>query len=86
MLQVFSVYDIKAKAFSKPVFETHTAGAIRSFTAEINNGQRGNVLREFPEDFKFFSLGTFDPNSGEFQANHKDLGFAKDYVREVQTQ
>lgn len=67
MKRVYSVYDVKARAYG-PVFGVgHDAVAIREFGAAIS--QNGSTLGSYPNDFELHCVGSFsDPDecgSGE---------------------
>jgi hypothetical protein len=80
-MKMFSVYDSKASAFSKPFFIETKGLAVRSFEQTVNDEQ--SALSRFPADFTLFELGDWDPSSGQI-AMHKapvSLGLAVEFKR-----
>lgn len=65
-LQVLSVFDAAAEAFSKPVFVNTIGLAVRGFTQEVNNPQNGD-LNKFPHQFILYKLGEWDDANGRFE-------------------
>jgi hypothetical protein len=62
-LQVFSVYDQKAKAFLPPFFFHNEGIARRTFMDMVN--KKDHQWNAHPEDYTLFKIGRFDDNSGE---------------------
>jgi len=80
ILQAFSVYDSKAKAFSPPFFQANNALAIRAFTELANDEGRNNVSR-FPEDFSLHHIGEFDDSTGKLsELPPTNLGLASQFT------
>lgn len=65
VLQVFSVYDSKLKAFMLPFFQQNIALAIRAFKTGANDPE--SQLCGHPEDFSLHHLGDFDDELGVFR-------------------
>lgn len=79
MLQAYSVYDSKAKAFSAPFFAQNNDIAKRSFTQLANEKGTNNVSR-FPEDFSLHHIGEFDDSTGKLvELPHENLGLAAQF-------
>lgn len=66
ILQVFSVFDVAAGAFGRPLFLPAVGLAMRSFSNEVNDVRKDNVMQSHPADFHLFHLGSFDDSSGRF--------------------
>lgn len=67
MLQLYSIYDIKAQTFNKPFFCLHVSEATRSIQASFDLPKAEQPwFVKHPEDFKLFLIGTFDPKTGGF--------------------
>lgn len=59
---IFSLHDIKAKAFTLPFFMDQKGQALRALDGIVND--ENTQVHKYPEDFKLYKLGTFDDNSG----------------------
>lgn len=78
ILNIFSVYDSKTKAYMQPYFSPTHGSALRAFTDEIANEQ--SLLAKHPEDFTLYHVGVWDDQTA--QINPQDpatLGTAKQY-------
>lgn len=63
IINLFSVYDEKAKAYM-PLMSYNTVGqATRAFYDAVDDPQTG--LSKHPEDYKLYKLGIIDDNTGE---------------------
>nr|QJB20120.1 MAG: nonstructural protein [Microvirus sp.] len=82
-LNVYSVLDLKTKAFTTPFYAKTRGEAIRSFTTAVNEGQKDNMWHKYPEDFALYEIGTWDDNLGQFSMkDSKDnLGLAIQFKR-----
>lgn len=81
-LKVFSIFDIKAKAYSNPFFMPHVGMASRAFGDEVNNPQ--SAINKHPEDFALYQVGEYDDLAGLFDAAFKQPIFvcnAVDFVK-----
>jgi len=65
-LQIFSVYDIKAQIFSRPMYLTHKGEAIRAFQDTVKD--QNTMIAKHSEDYKLYKLGTFDETTGKFES------------------
>ena len=63
-IQVFSIRDGKSCVFGMPFFRVNKGVAMRDFSDLVNDVQTS--IHKHPDDFKLYSLGEFDDNSGEF--------------------
>lgn len=81
LLQIFSVYDSKIQAFTKPFFDHHVGAAVRAFEDEANKPD--SALHKFPEDFTLFHVGTWDDSECEFDLLKApvSLGKALSYIQ-----
>lgn len=61
-LEMFAVYDAKARTYCTPFFSENVAVAIRAFAHAANDNQTD--VGRFPSDFTLFHLGVFDSESG----------------------
>ena len=79
-LQMFSVFDIKAQSFSKPMFLTHKGEAIRAFQDVVKDGK--SMIALHPEDYKLYALGFLDDVSGEIVGLDKPefMNNASDFI------
>lgn len=62
-LEMYSIFDAKAKAYIEPFFSINDETARREFAHTINGE---GAFNEFTEDYALFSLGTFDQTEGVF--------------------
>lgn len=58
ILQIFSVYDVKAEAFLQPFFVPSKGLAVRAFTDAANDDK--HQFSQHREDFTLHHLGEFD--------------------------
>lgn len=66
ILYVISVKDRAADAYGRPAYVPSLGVGIRSFTDEVNRGDRENQMYNHPDDFDLYDLGTFDDSTGLF--------------------
>jgi len=64
--RLYSVYDLKAKAFLQPFFSVLDGTAIRAFSTAVNDPS--TMLNKHPEDYILFYVGEFDDESGALSA------------------
>lgn len=67
LLQVFSVFDMKASHYGQPFFMANRASAQRALQMQLRQ-DKGTVLAQYPADFQLYYLGTFDDDAGMFNA------------------
>lgn len=81
--QVLAVYDSKAGAHAIPFFMATLGMAIRAFREAANDAT--HPMAKNAEDYCLFHLGTWDDETAVFTplAEHKNLGLAANYKREV---
>lgn len=82
ILQIFAVYDSKAKAFAHPFFSPNKEMAVRYFA----NGANDPTLQlcKNAEDFTLFHLGEWADDTGAFVLNSapSPLGLASNFRKE----
>lgn len=71
ILEIFAIFDDKAKAFMTPFFMHNQAMASRTFKHTVNDPS--HQFSRSPEDFNLFCLGTFDDSSGKLEAKQELL-------------
>lgn len=64
-LSVFSIYDVKAKIYSRPFTMVHNGEALRAFSDTVNDPKSG-LLHKYPEDYRLFKLAEFDDTIGVY--------------------
>ena len=81
ILQVFAVYDSKAKAYAHPFYTPNAEMAKRYFADGANDPTL--QLCKNSEDFSLFHLGEFHNDTGVFVLNSapQPLGLASNYKR-----
>lgn len=65
ILNMFTVYDIKAEAYLSPFYTATKGQAIRSFSDTCQ--EKGHQFNAHPEDFTMFHLGTYDNSDCTFE-------------------
>lgn len=83
---LFSVYDVKANAFSNPFVAVNSNVALRSFATAANDAN--SEICQYPTDFILYQIGSFDDLSGILtpETERIHLGIAsqfKEYPTEV---
>lgn len=66
IMHVFSVFDIAAGVYGKPLFGTARGSVLRSFVDEVNRVAEDNAMNGHPEDFDLYALGEFDDATAKF--------------------
>lgn len=74
--KVFSVYDSKARSYSRPFYAINEEIAVRMFASAIDDPE--SQLGKHPADFSLHLLGSFDDSTGTFhdQIEKLNLGLA----------
>lgn len=67
ILQVFSVYDSKAKAYLQPFHAANAAIACRMISDAANEPQ--HMFNRHAADYTLQQLATFDDETGDFVTN-----------------
>lgn len=79
ILQVFSVYDVKADVYMPPFFMSAVGQAVRAFKDLAND--RNTTVGRHPGDFKLVKIGAWDDSTAVFEPmSPVMLGFAEDFV------
>ena len=61
-LEIFSIFDDKARNFATPFFMLNEAMALRAFNDVATDGN-SNISRN-PTDYKLYRIGNFDDSTG----------------------
>jgi len=78
-LNVYSIFDSAAKAYTNPFFMHNDGLAIRAFSDNVNSEQENNISKH-PDQFTLFRIGEFDDASGEIKTDIvKSLGTGLQY-------
>lgn len=79
--EIYVTYDIKAEAYSTPMFEQNKATMLRNFTTVVN--QKNNQINAHPEDFILYKIGEYCYNTGHIKSIEPPLhmGKAIDYLK-----
>lgn len=82
IIQVFSVFDSKAKVFQQPFFSHNVGTALRSWEQAV--AKPDSIFAQYPADFTLFNIGTFNDETGELVKHSEPLncGLAARYVKE----
>lgn len=79
-LNVYSIFDSAAMAYTTPFFMPMDGMAIRAFQANVNAGKENNIS-QFPDQFTLFHVGEFDDFTGMFLSSTPvSLGNGKQFV------
>lgn len=65
LLQIFTVFDIKAEAYLEPFYTATKGQAIRSFSDTCQ--EKGHPFNLHPEDYTMFHLGAYDNSNATFE-------------------
>lgn len=78
-INVYSIYDAAAKAYTQPFFVHNHGIAIRLFTDNVNSNEANNISNH-PSQFTLFHIGTWDDNKGHIEAKTPEaLGNGAEY-------
>lgn len=62
---ICSIYDVKAEAFSQPMFFQAVGQALRSFIDAVSDTSRAdNNFAKHPADYNLYRIGEFDDQTG----------------------
>jgi len=64
-MKVFTIYDVKAEAYLRPLFTTASGLAIRSVIAAMEDPRHD--LSKYPADYTLFEIAEWDDLKGEFK-------------------
>lgn len=78
-LEMFSVYDSKAKAFMNPMFLPQVGQATRLFANAVNS--KDHQFGANPSDYTLFHIGTFDDETAKITSKiaPENLGLAQEF-------
>lgn len=63
LLEIFSVFDVKAECYMQPFFCRNSGMALRLFTAAVN--EEGTQFNLHAEDFSLWRVGEFEERTGK---------------------
>ena len=63
IINVYSVYDLKARCYSTPFFQHNDGVALRSFIDLVNDTR--SAIYAHAEDYTLNQIGTFNDDTGE---------------------
>lgn len=64
-VEIFAVFDSKARSFGQPFFCLNEGVAIRAWTESVRDPQ--TQFNKYPEDFSLFKLGYFNDQDAAFE-------------------
>ena len=64
IVNIFSVFDVVAKAYLQPFYSTNKGTAIRALVESMSDPK--SVIARYPEQYVLFELGTFDDTDAKF--------------------
>lgn len=67
ILEMFSLRDVKAETFGKPIAVASAGVLIRDIQTVVNDPKGDQLLSKYPRDFHLYRLGTFDDAKGTFE-------------------
>lgn len=77
--KIFTVYDVKAKAYITPFFIPEEGMATRLFEQSVNNTE--HQFGKAPHDYTLFIVGTFDDSNAEIKyQTPQSLGNGLEFV------
>ncbi len=79
ILQIFSVYDEKAKAYLAPFFMPQVGQAVRIFANMAND--QDHAFGNNPEDYTLYQLGELDDSTGAIGTQHTMITTALEQSR-----
>lgn len=62
-MNIFTIFDTKAKAYMQPFFSKNAATALREVQSAVDNTEHG--FNTHAEDYSLFHIGNYDENSGK---------------------
>lgn len=68
-LKIYSIKDLAAQAFGRPMYLQSTGVALRTVTDEVNRSDDTNNLYRHPADFELYHHGEFDEDTGKFETH-----------------
>jgi hypothetical protein len=74
-LNIYSIYDSAAEAFTQPFFMHNDGLAIRAFQDNVNASNENNISNH-PEQFTLFRIGKFSDNNGKVDSEPQPVSLA----------
>lgn len=65
-MNIFTIFDSKAKAYMQPFFSKNKATALRELQSAVDNPEHG--FHTHAEDYGLFHIGEYDENTGKIDA------------------
>lgn len=63
-MKIFSIFDVQAKYFNKPVIFSSRGEAIRAFTSLVTDPEKKSPHSQFPADFELYEIAHFSDETG----------------------
>jgi hypothetical protein len=83
-LNVYSIFDSAAKAYTQPFFMHNDGLAIRAFQDNVNAEQENNISKH-PDQFTLFKIAEFDDATGQIEAiSPRSLGNGLEFKTETE--
>jgi len=64
-MNIYSIYDNRAKTWGTPFFQPTPVHALRLFKSEVNRQDNTNMLYMYPGEYDLYQVGTWDDDTGE---------------------
>lgn len=81
-MNVYTVYDLKACAYSRPWYSLSHSAAMREFGDAVNDPQA--PFGKHPEDYQLVCVGSWDDVDGLLEPSaHVPLAKATDFVKDT---
>lgn len=68
-LKIYSIKDLAAQAYGRPMFFQTTGLAHRSFADEVNRADDNNMLHKHPADFELYHIGDYNEDDASFETH-----------------
>ena len=83
ILNVYSIYDSAAKAYTQPFFMHNDGLAIRAFQDNVNSKEENNISKH-PDQFTLYKIGSYNDETGQItkQDINKSLGNGIEFVND----
>lgn len=77
-LNMYSVYDRKARIYNSPYVLANDQMAIRSFRLIVNDKE--SMVHHYPEDFVLYRIGKFNSNTGNLDTEGGPVEIYRDTI------
>lgn len=83
IIKAFAIRDVKAEAYSPPMFFPTKGKALQEFGDAANDSK--SYVNKHPQDYVLFEIGTYDDATGRLEALDApvSLGLGSDFIREA---